>query len=89
MRGCVGRSDTAAWQAPSPGPPADMPHVGLFPAHWGILALWLQGALSLVLPALSVPPSFSLLLSGTDAFFFFQAFASLIPSATFQFLLLC
>ena len=41
-RGCVVRRDAAAWQGPSPGPPADMPHVGLFPERWGILALWLQ-----------------------------------------------
>lgn len=52
-RGCVVRRGTAAWWGPSPGPPADMPHVGLFPAHWGILAFWLQvtGTHSPVLPA--------------------------------------
>lgn len=41
-RGCVVRRDAVAWQGPSPGPPTDVPHVGLFPAHWEILALWLQ-----------------------------------------------
>lgn len=64
-----------------------MPHVELLPAHWGILALWLQCMLSPAVPALSVPPSFPLL-SGTDAFFLLQGFVTLIPSATFQFLLL-
>lgn len=52
-RGCVVRKDAAAWRGPSPGPPADVPHVGLFPAHWGILAVLLQvtGTCSPALPA--------------------------------------